>query len=60
MANRDKKKLRGRVLAFIQQNARKVEQGHDPNDRTYDRHIEKLVKRMKPEDLDRLLRDDGQ
>jgi hypothetical protein len=31
--------------------------GYDPNDRTYDRKVERIVKRMPPEDLDRIMRD---
>ncbi|MGW0506932.1 hypothetical protein [Micromonospora sp. NPDC003241] len=32
--------------------------GSDPNDRQYSRKLEAEIKRMRPEDLDRLLRDD--
>lgn len=41
---------------FIKRYARKKQPGHDPNDRQYDRRVEAKVKRMKPETLDRLLR----
>jgi hypothetical protein len=30
----------------------------DPNDRHYDRDVERAVKRMNPIELDRLMRDD--
>jgi hypothetical protein len=30
----------------------------EPNDRHYERDVETAVKRMKPDELDRLLRDD--
>jgi hypothetical protein len=40
----------------MKQYRRKAHKGHDPNDRGYSREVEKCVKRMKPEDLDRLLR----
>jgi hypothetical protein len=30
----------------------------DPNDRQYSRKLETQIKRMRPEDLDRLMRDD--
>ena len=35
--------------------------GYDPNDRSYDRKMEALVKKLPPEELDRLMReeDDG-
>jgi hypothetical protein len=46
------------VQHFAQQYARKAQKGIEPNDRRYKRQIEKKVKNMKPEDLDRLLRDD--
>jgi hypothetical protein len=32
--------------------------GSDPNDRHYSRELEAEIKRMRPEDLDRLLRDE--
>lgn len=40
---------------FAKQYARKAQRGRDPNDRQYDRDIELQVKRMKPEELNRLL-----
>ena len=51
-------KMIGRLRVFVQQYARKAYPNWDPNDRRYDRDIEKVVKRMSPEELDRLLRDD--
>jgi uncharacterized protein (TIGR02996 family) len=44
------------VSLFLQQYARKAERGWDPNDRQYSREVEKVVKRMRPEELDRLMR----
>jgi len=46
------------VQRFAQQYARKAQKGIEPNDRRYKRQIEKKVKNMNPEELDRLLRDD--
>jgi hypothetical protein len=43
---------------FVQQYARKAQKGVDPNDRSYSREIEQAAKRMKPESLDHLLRND--
>lgn len=43
---------------FIQQYGRKAQKGVEPNDRHYERETEKAVKRMKPGELDRLLRDE--
>jgi hypothetical protein len=46
------------VQQFMRRYERKAQKGVEPNDRRYDRRIEDAVKRMKPDDLDRLLRDD--
>lgn len=43
---------------FVQQYGRGASPGFDPNDRSYDRELEQKIKRMPPEKLDRLLRDD--
>ena len=40
----------------MRQYARKKEHGHDPNDRGYDRKLEREIKRMDPAELDELLR----
>jgi hypothetical protein len=54
-----KRALKAAKLAkFVQQNARRAQKGMDPNDRHYSREIEQVAKRMKPESLDRLLRND--
>jgi hypothetical protein len=53
------KKLRLGLSTFLRQYARKSVQGYDPNDRAYDRRIERLVRGMRPEVLDRLLRDEA-
>jgi len=55
MSNRGKK-LQKELGAFLKQYARKAYRNIDPNDRRYDRKIERLVKRLRPEELDRLLR----
>ncbi len=47
-----------RLRTFFQQYERKAQKNADPNDRTYNRDVEKAVKRMKPDELDKLLRDD--
>jgi hypothetical protein len=58
--NADQKRARvaGELTTFVQQYARKAYPNWDPNDRRYDRDVEKRVKRMRPEELDQLLRDD--
>ena len=56
------KKLRQEIRAFVQQYGRKSDAPHDPNDRRYDRDIERMVQRMKPEELDAIMNegDEGQ
>jgi hypothetical protein len=45
------------VARFTQQVARRAQKNTEPNDRHYDRDVEAAVSRMRPEDVDRLLRD---
>jgi hypothetical protein len=42
----------------MQQYGRKAQKGKEPNDRRYDAKTAKRVKRLKPVELDRLLRND--
>ena len=61
MNERKKAKLRGELATFIRQYRRRKGRGgvsQDPNDRKYDRQFEEMVKRMKPEELDELMRDE--
>jgi hypothetical protein len=53
--NKGKKKLGAELGTFLRQYSRKAHAGHDPNDRSYDRKLEALVKRLKPEEFDALL-----
>ena len=46
------------LQSFVQLYGRKAQKGVEPNDRRYDWDFEQAVKKLKPEDLDRLLRDD--
>jgi len=47
-----------KIARFVRLYGRKARKGGlDPNDRGYDRDVEKQIKAMKPEELDRLLRD---
>jgi hypothetical protein len=56
MNEKKKEELRAKLVAFMQQYRRKKRQGSgEPNDRNYDRELERRVKRMKVEDLDELL-----
>lgn len=47
------------VQKFLTDTGRKAHRGApDPNDRSTDHEVELRLKRMKPEDVDRLMRDD--
>ena len=58
--NADKKRtLKGAdVSRFLRQYKRKAQQGGEPNDRSCDNRVRKLVERMSPEDLDLLINDE--
>lgn len=45
------------VQHFARQYARKAQRGIEPNDRRYDRQVERRIRTMAPEALDGLLRD---
>ena len=45
-----------RLTRFLQGYGRKRQKGQDPNDRHYDPRIERRIRQMKPEELDRLMR----
>jgi hypothetical protein len=50
-------RLKSEVGGFARQYARKRRRGMDPNDRHYDRKIQKKIRKMKPEDFNELLND---
>jgi hypothetical protein len=50
-------KTAAKLQLFVKQYARKRQRGVEPNDRTYDREVERLVQTMSPVELDALLRD---
>ena len=50
------KRLAIDISLFLRQYARKARKGLDPNDRTYSREIEGIVKRMSPVQLDAIQR----
>jgi len=50
-----KNKISGELGVFLQQYARKAHAGLDPNDRTYDRELEKKIKAMSAEELGELM-----
>jgi hypothetical protein len=57
-ADRRRALMAARLRQFLQQYERQAQKGVEPNDRHYDREFEKAVKRMKPDEIDRLARDD--
>jgi hypothetical protein len=46
------------VSTFMQRYGRKAQRGVEPNDRCYSREVERALKQLKPEALDRLMRED--
>jgi hypothetical protein len=46
------------VRRFIQQYGRKAQKGVEPNDRKYQHETQGAVRRMKPAELDEILRED--
>ena len=53
-----RERLRRDIAQFMKAYGRVADRnGPDPNDRHYSRRFESEIKRMRPEDLDRLLRD---
>lgn len=46
------------INVFIKQYGRQAQRGVEPNDRRYDERIARRVGRMRPVDLDNLIRDD--
>lgn len=47
-----------KMADFMKKYGRKAHKGWDPNDRQYDLDFAKAIRRMSPEELDRLLNDD--
>lgn len=55
LSKKKKKALGRRIGAFLQQYSRKAQKGQEPNDRQYNRGIEKIIRKLTPEELDVLL-----
>jgi len=47
-----------RIADFEKAVGRKAQKGREPNDRRYDHDLAKKLRRMKPEEIDFLLRED--
>ena len=56
----EKKKewLKSNISQFVKEYGRKAQRGLEPNDRQYDRKVEKLIKRMDPKELSELLNEE--
>ena len=50
-----KKKIKSSIGIFLKQYKRKSNKCFNPNDRSYDRKLEKIVKKMDPEELFKLM-----
>ena len=59
LSKKGRKELARHVGAFLRQYQRKAQKGVEPNDRKYDREVERIIRRLKPEDLDVLLNGDA-
>jgi hypothetical protein len=46
------------VQLFVQRYGRRAQKGAEPNDRRYERKTERVIRRLKPTDLDGLMRGD--
>ena len=55
MSSKRNKKYESRISGFMKQYMRKRQPGWDSNDRSYDRNLEKKIKRMNPFELDQFL-----
>ena len=52
--NKRRQRLKAQIGLFMQQYARKHAH-YDPNDRKYSRKIEKIIRKMTPQELDDLM-----
>lgn len=55
MKKRASDQLSDDLARFVRQYERRAQKGVEPNDRRYDRKIEKQMKRLRPEELSALL-----
>jgi len=51
--------LKSNIGQFVKEYGRKAQRGVEPNDRQYDRKVEKLIKRMDPQELSDLLSEES-
>ena len=51
-----REKLASNVAVYLKEVGRKAQKGQEPNDRGHDRELERKLRRMRPEDIDALMR----
>jgi len=59
MARKNKKVIAREFGTFLRLYGRKAQKGCEPNDRPYDPAIEQELRRLKPEEIDRLINGDA-
>ena len=57
--SKKKEKIRREIGSFLRQYERKAHAGWDPNDRQYDRRMERQIKNMDPSELSEIISGDG-
>ena len=55
LTKKGRKQLARDLGQFLRLYQRKAQKGVEPNDRRYDHDVERILQRLKPEDLDTLL-----
>jgi hypothetical protein len=60
LSKRDKEEFEREIGIFVQQYRRKSQKGREPNDRSYDRGVEQVIRKLNPEVLDELLNGTGE
>ncbi|WP_322104968.1 hypothetical protein [Paraburkholderia sp. J41] len=58
--DRKRARLVGALGLFVQKYARRAHAGHNPNDRHYDRNVERAMRRLRPDELSDLLSGDSE
>lgn len=54
-----KRKVQREIGSFMRQYKRKAQSGQEPNDRKYDRNMERQIKNMDPTELSEIISGDG-
>lgn len=55
-SKKGRQRLASDVAVYLREVGRKTQKGRDPNDRGHDRELERKLRRMRPEDVDALMR----